>query len=115
MKWLTIVALLALAPSAHAAEPTAAEKGYKALTETAFIPGFWSSKSAANSWKHWGVKEKPADFDAAFRERYGLHPAPYPNGGLPMGLRKADLLLGPGIGADCMLCHGGSVAGKSYV
>ena len=61
------------------------------------------------------MKEKPADYDAAFRERYGLHPAPYPNGGLPMGLRRANILLRQAIGADCMLCHGGSILGKSYV
>ncbi len=112
---LTIFALLVLAVPLRAAEPTPAEKGYKALTETAFIPGFWSAKAVPNAWKQWGVKEKPADYDAAFRERYGLHPAPYPNDGLPMGLRKADLLLAKGIGADCMLCHGGSILGKSYV
>jgi mono/diheme cytochrome c family protein len=98
-----------------AAEPTAAERGYKALTGTAFSPGFWKTTSVENAWKQWGVKEKPADYDAAFRDRYGLHPAPYPNDGLPMGLRKADILLRKGIGADCMLCHGGSVLGKSYV
>jgi mono/diheme cytochrome c family protein len=98
-----------------AAEPTAAERGYKALTGTAFSPGFWKTTSIENAWKQWGVKEKPADYDAAFRDRYGLHPAPYPNDGLPMGLRKADILLRKGIGADCMLCHGGSVLGKSYV
>jgi mono/diheme cytochrome c family protein len=57
----------------------------------------------------------PADYDAAFRARYGLHPAPYPNDGLPMGLRKANLVFGTGVGADCMLCHGGSILGKSYV
>ena len=30
--------------------------------------------------------EKPADYDAAFRDYYGLHPAPYPNADLPDGL-----------------------------
>src|SRR5262245_60690161 len=112
---LAVPALLAIALAVPAAEPTPAEKGYKALTETAFIPGFWSAKAVPNAWKQWGVKEKPADYDMAFRERYGLHPAPYPNNGLPMGLRPADLLLVKGMGADCMLCHGGSILGKSYV
>jgi mono/diheme cytochrome c family protein len=106
---------LAILPPSPAAEPTVAERGYKALTETAFIPGFWKSASVANAWQQWGVKERPADYDAAFRDRYGLHTAPYPNDGLPMGLRKADLIIGKGIGTDCMLCHGGSVLGKSYV
>jgi hypothetical protein len=105
-----------LSADAPASSPTAAERGYKALTGTAFIPGFWSKRTIPNVWKHWdGVKEKPAEYDAAFRERYGLHAAPYPNDGLPMGLRKASLLLAQGIGADCMLCHGGSILGKSYV
>ena len=33
---------------------------------------------------------------AAFREPYGLHPAPYPNGDLPMGLRDGPRLLRQG-------------------
>ena len=54
---------------------------------------------------------------AAFRHHYGLHPAPYPNDGLPMGLRRG---IGPGgvktgLQIDCMLCHGGSIGGQSYV
>lgn len=103
------------AGTAEPASPTPAERGHKALTTTAFIPAFWKTPAYGNAWKQWGVKEKPADYDAAFRDRYGLHPAPYPNDGLPMGLRKSPALLGQGLGADCMLCHGGSVLGKSYV
>lgn len=113
---LSLIALLLIAVPASAAEPTPAERGHKALTETAFIPAFWSAQSVSNVWRHWdGLKSKPADYDFALRERYGLHPAPYPNGGLPMGLRKAPLVLGTGIGADCMLCHGGSILGTSYI
>jgi hypothetical protein len=95
--------------------PTPAERGYKALTETAFIPAFWTQQAIPNAWKQWGVDAKPANYDAAVMERYGLHPAPYPNDGLPMGLRKAPRLLHTGVGIDCMLCHGGSIMGKSYV
>jgi mono/diheme cytochrome c family protein len=112
---LTIVLVLLPVLPLLAAEPTAAERGHKSLTTTAFSPGFWKSNAVADAWKHWGVKQKPANYDAAFRERYGLHSAPYPNDGLPMGLRKADILLRQGIGADCMLCHGGSILGKSYI
>ena len=86
-----------------------------ALTGTAFVPGFWSPKAVPNAWKQWGVTEKPANYDAAVRERYGLHEAPYPNDGLPMGLRKAPILLKTGVGIDCMLCHAGSIMGTSYV
>jgi mono/diheme cytochrome c family protein len=115
-RFAAVLALLTLAGVAPAADPAAAERGRKALTGTGFNPAFWSARSLGQVWKQWdGVAAKPADYDAALRERYGLHPAPYPNGGLPMGLRKGRLLLGTGIAADCMLCHGGSILGKSYV
>src|SRR5947208_3480027 len=115
-RFAAVLILVAFAAPAPAAEPTAAERGKKALTETAFIPAFWSSRSVPNAWKQWeGVTERPADYDAAFRDRYGLHPAPYSNDGLPMGLRKAKSVLGTGVGADCMMCHGGSVLGTRYV
>jgi hypothetical protein len=118
MKRLASLVLLVLASPAVAAEPalTPAQRGYKALTETAFIPGFWTARSVPNIWKAWdGVKERPADFDAQLLARYGLHTAPYPNDGLPMGLRKAPLLLATGVGNDCMLCHASSLFGKSVI
>lgn len=101
--------------SLYAAEPTAVERGKQALEGTAFIKAFWQTPTYDAAWKTWGVKEKPAEYAAAFRERYGLHEAPYENNGLPMGLRKADYLFGKGIGIDCMVCHGGSINGKSIV
>lgn len=109
------LALLILPAVAVAAEPTPAERGKKALESTAFIKAFWPKAAYDNVWKQWGLKEKPKEYEAAVRERYGLHPAPYKNGEFPMGLRKADLLLGSGVGIDCMTCHGGSLFGKSYV
>lgn len=102
----------------HAAEPTptAAERGKKTLEEVSFIAPSWREPAYENAWKMWpGVKEKPADYDRLFRERYGLHTAPYPNGGLPMGLRKSSYLFIKGFAADCMVCHGGSLMGKSYL
>ena len=49
--------------------------------------------------------------------RFGLHPAPFPNNDLPMGLRPAWTRDGrmKGLQIDCLLCHGGSIGGKSYV
>src|SRR5687767_9288325 len=74
---LAALALPLLATALPAAEPTAAERGYKALTQTAFIPASWRPKAYENAWKRWaGVTEKPADYHAAFRDYYGLHPAP---------------------------------------
>ncbi|MGL6095021.1 MAG: c-type cytochrome, partial [Fimbriiglobus sp.] len=96
-------------------DPAAVARGRKALTETAFIKAFWPRFAVDNAWKTWGLTAKPADYQAAFQNRYGLHPAPYPNDVLPMGLRKANLLVGSGVGIDCMTCHGGSIFGKSIV
>ena len=49
----SIIALIALTPTLPAAEPTAAERGYKSLTQTAFIPAFWRPRAYDNAWKHW--------------------------------------------------------------
>jgi mono/diheme cytochrome c family protein len=78
-------------------------------------PPLWSMRGYANGWTQWGAKEKPDDYDRRFRARYGLHEAPYPNNGLPMGFHVAPGLLGKGIGTDCLLCHAGRVAGQTVV
>jgi mono/diheme cytochrome c family protein len=116
----TLSAATLLAAWLPAAEPTPAERGKAALLGTAYNPPTMSRAAYENLWKQWGLAEKPAaaDYDRLVRERYGLHPAPYPNDGLPMGLRKADLLFGlgkKGVSQDCLICHGGSIAGQSYV
>jgi cytochrome c2 len=112
---LTILLLPAWATAAD--EPTPAERGRKALLERSYNPAIWSTDAYKGVWKLWenAGKEPPADFDRLLRERYGLHDAPYPNGGLPMGLREGQMLLGKGVSVDCLVCHGGSVAGKSHV
>lgn len=100
-----------------AAEPVPdAERGRKALLGRSFTAPMFSLKAYENAWKQWGLKEKPADYERLSRERYGLHEAPYPNGGYPMGLRESTApLIGKGVASDCLLCHGGSIAGQSYV
>jgi mono/diheme cytochrome c family protein len=100
-----------------AAQEIAAERGYKALITRAFTPAAWPASAYDELWKQWqpAPKERPADYDRAVREHYGLHPAPFDNGRYPMGLREAKGLLGKGITSDCLLCHGGSILGKSYV
>lgn len=95
--------------------PSAA-RGQQSLTKNAYIPSFWPRMAYTNAWKRWGLAEKPQDYDAAFRDRYGLHAAPYANDGLPMGLRTAAYLpLIRGIGIDCMTCHGSSLMGESII
>ena len=119
--WLKCIGMLALLPTAlvRANDPAAVERGKKALLGKCYAPPTMTRRAYDEVWKRWGIKEKPApsDYDRLYRERYGLHEAPYPNGGLPMGLRPASLAfgLGKGISMDCMVCHGGSLAGQSYV
>jgi hypothetical protein len=111
---LTVLFLVAMRLSAG--EPAAVERGTKALLGRHFTPPSIPVAAYDNAWKVWGEKEKPGDYAARFRERYGLHPAPYPNHDYPMGMRLAPGLLGgKAISLDCMLCHGGSIFGQSYV
>jgi hypothetical protein len=95
--------------------PTAAERGRVALLTRSFNPTIWSTNAYDNAWRQWGLSEKPTDFPEAFRERYGLSPSPFPNDNYPMGLRLSGGLLGKGLSTDCLVCHGGSIAGQSYV
>src|SRR5262245_13055829 len=111
MTRLAVFALAVTVPLA-ADTSTSVSRGRKALLENNYIPPGWSREAYDQAWKRWeGVAAKPADYAAAFRDVYGLHPAPYANGDLPMGLREGFRLFGRGVGIDCMACHGGSILG----
>jgi mono/diheme cytochrome c family protein len=118
---LSLILVLPLATwAAHgwADAPSAAERGKQALLGRAFNPGPWQTNAYDQAWKHWqpALAKAPQNYSDAFRSYYGLHPAPYDNGRLPMGLRQGPhVLLGQGLTTDCLLCHGGSILGKSYV
>jgi hypothetical protein len=111
-----LIVLTLVAPGLAAAEPDAG-RGEKALTTRAFTPASWPASAYDELWKHWGpdVTAPPREYDRVVRERYGLHAAPFENGRYPMGLREAKGLLAKGITNDCMLCHAGSIMGKSYI
>ncbi len=98
------------------AMPPSAARGAE-VARKPLNPPFWSPRAYEDAWKRWGVKEKPADYAKAFRDYYGLHPVPYENAGLPMGIHRAKGLLGVGqaLGNDCLICHGGTVAGQTIV
>jgi mono/diheme cytochrome c family protein len=103
-------------------DAAAAERGRVALTLKGFLRPEWSESVYRNAARLWDrpapdPDHEPDDFAAVFRSRYGLHPAPFPNDGLPLGLRRG---VGPGgiksgLQIDCMVCHGGSIGGQSYV
>jgi hypothetical protein len=103
-------------------DPAAAERGRVALTLAGFLRPEWSDDVYRNVACLWdqpspNPDKDPSGYRALFRQRYGLHPAPYPNDGLPMGLRRGRSPSGAksGLQIDCMVCHGGSLGGKSYV
>jgi stearoyl-CoA desaturase (delta-9 desaturase) len=100
-------------------DPAAIARGEQVLLGRTYGYGipFYRESAFRNLWKRWGLSSAPPDFDAQVREHYGLHPAPYDNGGLPMGLTWArDKLKGErALTMDCMLCHGGSVGGVTMI
>lgn len=114
---LSLSIILFVLTSAKAQDRDAIERGRKALETRAFSPAPWPFSAYENVWKHWTPKldKAPEKYDEAFAERYGLHPAPFENGRYPMGVRPGTLLLFKGLTTDCMMCHGGSILGKSYV
>jgi hypothetical protein len=98
-------------------EPDAAERGRRDLLERSFNTVIWSNRAYAQSWRQWAGAKRSGmpPSSEELREHYGLHMPPYANGELPMGLRAVPGLLFSGLTTDCLLCHGGSIAGKSYV
>lgn len=115
---LTVSMLLVLFGSEKVWAQADAARGKEALTTRAFVPAGWAANAHENAWKYWQppLKEKPADYEAAFRDHYGLAPAPYPNADLPMGLRPGKSIFGrAGLVNDCMVCHGSSILGQSIV
>jgi hypothetical protein len=120
MRWSLLSLILLLSPVLRAEDPSAetpAVRGRNAFATHMFNPPVWPISAYDNLWRFWDreLMEKPAEYDRLVRERYGLHEAPFPNDGYPMGLRLGKGLLGKGINVDCLLCHGGSIAGQSYV
>jgi hypothetical protein len=116
-RWLLCLGLVTAAGGAATADPAAVERGREAVRgRPALNPPVGTTAAYDNLWKQWGAAEKPADYPRAVRDRYGLHPAPYENAGLPMGLHPArGLLMGKGVGTDCLLCHAGTVAGRTVI
>jgi mono/diheme cytochrome c family protein len=93
-----------------------AERGREAVRgKPVMNQPIWSLTALDQAWKSWGLKEKPTQNEAAVRDRYGLHAAPYDNGGQPMGIHVAAGIFGKGLVSDCLLCHAGTVAGQSII
>jgi hypothetical protein len=115
MACFAVCMILISGAASFAGDADAVARGKSALESRAFTPAYWTQKAYDDAWEHWTPKPaaKPADYDKAFAAYYGLHPAPYKNDGYPMGLRKGPQ--GKGLVIDCMVCHGGSILGKSHL
>ena len=81
------------------------------------------------SWRAWGLRERPENFDEMYRLRYGMNAAPYDNpyplpgedpnatdggsGQLPQGMRQRRDENGNWTGVigrnTCFMCHGGQI------
>ena len=110
-----IAGCVAFPGGGNAAEKTAADRGRDLMFHRSLNPSVWSMKAYDNVWKQWGLKEKPANYEQMFRERYGLHAVPDKPAGLPLGLLQAGSILGKGVVNNCVLCHAGAVAGQTYI
>ncbi|WZO99387.1 c-type cytochrome [Isosphaeraceae bacterium EP7] len=102
-------------------DTAAVERGRDALLNHGYLKSAWGDDAYRRVGKvAWGPDapdpdREPEAYAAEFARRYGLHTAPYPNDGLPMGLRKGKGPQGTklGIQIDCMACHGGSIGGQT--
>ena len=112
---LLAVLIGSFAQSANAADRASPERGRDIMFYHSLNPANWSLQAYDDAWKQWGVSEKPADYQKAFMERYGLHAVPFDNHGKPMGLIEASRFFGKGITNNCLLCHAGTVAGQTIV
>ena len=92
-------------------------RGKEALLVRPLLPPAWSLDAYQSLWKQWGLAERPSNesFFQQLHDKYGLQAPGFPNEGLPMGLQKSRSLLLKGVTTNCLLCHGGSLLGKSYV
>ncbi|HEV8060286.1 MAG TPA: hypothetical protein VGP68_10455 [Gemmataceae bacterium] len=99
------------------AQSPAAKRGQEALLSRALLLPAWSLRAYQDLWKQIGIKDRPSPeaFATLLRDHYGLHAPDFANDGLPMGLQKSKSLFMNGITTNCLLCHGGSLLGRSYV
>lgn len=121
-RWFLSLSLLtigglcwSLVSAMKATDRSSVERGRDAVAAWQLSPGIWSLNAYDTVWKVWGLKEKPAHFTQLFRERYGLHEAPYDNHGRPIGLSEVSGPFGNRLVQSCLLCHAGTVAGQTII
>ncbi len=114
-----LIALVCYCASATGlpAEETAAERGYRHLLETPYVPAYFSQEVFDNLWKAWPAPLRVEAENAtaeqrrgmAFR-RYGLTTRPGDDSGLPLQFVVDEA---GNWTPNCFTCHGGHIAGKT--
>lgn len=102
------------AKSAFASE--AAEKGYRFLTEKAYLPADFDEATFAEVWKVWPAALKKRAEQASLEERrkmaferYGLTPR------IEDPTKPLQYVVANGVWTmNCFACHGGTVRGETY-
>jgi len=96
----------------RACDTEASERGRAWLTEDPLVGGLVPPLALRHLYLTWpdslldklGHYQDEAGYWAAFHQRYGTYPAPFPNNGLPLGMRSGTTGL---VYFDCLLCHAG--------
>jgi mono/diheme cytochrome c family protein len=119
MRWtigcLSVVVAGGVVLAAEAPRGADRERGRQTLLTNPLNPPNWTVRAYDTAWTQWGVKARPADYDRAFRERYGLHRSPDPKQKYPLGLVESNGFLSKGLVQSCLMCHAGTVAGQTVM
>jgi mono/diheme cytochrome c family protein len=95
-------------------DPAAVARGEALFVDGTLGDGLIPEVGLRNLWAVWGTGPIPSDagYWEAFRDRYGLLEAPWPNDGLPLGLHRVG---GGMTTVSCLLCHADEVAGQPVI
>jgi cytochrome c553 len=104
-------------PPAEPRRPASAERGYRHLLDTPFIPAAFDQEVFDNLWRVWpeeasqtAQRATPAERRRMAFERYGLTPRPGEDTDAPLQFVVDEA---GGWHMSCLACHGGQVGGKT--
>jgi len=113
---LVLSASAVLTSSAVLAEETAADRGYRHLLETPYVPAYFDQEVFDRLWETWPepLRAEAAAATAEKRRemafaRYGLTTRPGDDSGLPLQFVVDEV---GNWTPNCFTCHGGEVTGK---
>lgn len=98
----------------YTADPAAAARGLGLFVNGTIGDPLVPRVGLRNLWAVWGGGPLLNDdvYWPRFRERYGLHEAPWPNDDLPLGLHQVNSTWAT---VNCLLCHADVVAGELHL